>query len=280
MNIRRPVFSCAWLAAAAIFSLASPAGAEAPDPQASDIAVGEDLIAGANAERWSPDLDRLHRELRSALARGDAIAMSLLVNFPLRVNFDDGSTILIADERTLRIRFEEVFPKAFRSAVLERDKTELDADGSIGGDYMIADGSVWMKRFGGEIGSRWRVDAVNVSMPHHASASKRAVLYACETAKHRIVIDETDGKKPLRYRAWNKPHFPPDPPDLTLSGGNEQVAGTGPCSSSTWTFSKGHTTIQVQESRCTAGSDAPPDDTRAQVVIAVDGKAKQVSYCF
>src|SRR5512141_1446495 len=63
--------------------------------------------------------DFLHfdRELRAALAAQDVAALSLLVNFPLRVNYAEGSTIALDNPAALQQRFAEIFSPRLRKIV-------------------------------------------------------------------------------------------------------------------------------------------------------------------
>jgi len=237
--------------------------------------VNEPSLSANDADNWQPDIERFQREVVDTLERADAVTMSLLVNFPLRVNLPDGTAILIANETTLQARFDQVFPKAFRAYVVATSKAGTGEDGWAGNGYMIAHGALWAQRFGGDIGARFRIETVNAQMP--GNTKRGQTLLTCETARHRIVVDSVQGA--TRYRAWNKPHFPPDAPDMTMLDGTAGSGGTGPCFARSWSFKKGDAAITVSESRCTAGTDSPPEDTRATIDLS-SGDKRQLLYCF
>src|SRR5690242_10210636 len=87
--------------------------------------------------------ERFTREVIAALERKDAVAMALLVRFPLKVNLPDSTTILIADEYTLKQRFDQVFPPAFRKYVLDTEKAGSGENGWAGSGYMLEHGAIW-----------------------------------------------------------------------------------------------------------------------------------------
>jgi hypothetical protein len=116
-----------------------------------------------------------------------------------------------------------------------------------------------------------RIETVNAGIGSQ-SEGRPETLFACETSRHRIVID---GKRAaLRYRAWNTPRFPPDPPDLTLGDGSSTISGTGPCTHTTWKFRKGDTEIVVDETGCSPGPG------RAEVTVRVHDEDKAPLACF
>jgi hypothetical protein len=204
---------------------------------------------------------RFEREFRSALANADAAAMALLVTFPLTVNEDTGAAIQIANARALQARFDEVFPPHLRERV-NQSKVNTEPD-RIGERFLIADGAVWLELVEHQ-GPLFRVVVVNAAgRDGHRRAGR--LLYACETPKHRIVIDQLDGDE-NRYRAWNLPHFPPDKPDLELRGSSD-VEGRGGCSHTIHSFVSGDTRIVVAEPGC--GED---DWVHGDLSVEIKGK--------
>ena len=63
--------------------------------------------------------DRFDKELRIALTQKDALALSFLVTFPLRVN-DAGGTISLNNAAALKTHFEEVFTPIVRKEILSQ----------------------------------------------------------------------------------------------------------------------------------------------------------------
>ena len=216
--------------------------------------------------------ERFTREVIAALERKDAVAMALLVRFPLKVNLPDSTTILIADEYTLKQRFDQVFPPAFRKYVLDTEKAGSGENGWAGSGYMLEHGAIWAQNYREDEGPPgMRIETVNAGMGV-PEQSRAETLFACETSRHRIVIDGKRGA--LRYRAWNTPHFLPDPPDLSLNKGEESWSGSGPCGHATWKFNKGGTAISVDETGC------GPGPGRADVTVTILGDEKQSLACF
>ena len=68
---------------------------------------------------------RFDKELHTALSQQDVAATALLVRFPLRINYPDGSTILISNVKALQTRFTEAFPPTVRSAVIKQKADEV-----------------------------------------------------------------------------------------------------------------------------------------------------------
>jgi hypothetical protein len=273
-----------WLLLCALPLMAADAigagAAKVPDPLSAP-GVYERLLDGANKEQWrDPDFEQFSRELIGALSRRDATAVALLTAFPLRLNFCDGSSVALENETALQNRFDEAFPAWLRSEVDKLAKANDDSTVWGGDEVGIAHGLIWTKRVGRQHAARYRVRIVNVCQDRgrEQARSLPRLLYACETEKHRIVIDADKSDMP-RYRAWNKPRFLPDPPDITMRG-TADILGTSGCAHSTWSFVQGKTRIAMEELKCTAGTDGPPDDARAQLVVLTDGKPQKMWWCY
>jgi hypothetical protein len=86
-------------------------------PQVAVLGENCDLAVLGGAETKS--FVAFDRELRSSLSRQDAAVMALLVKYPLRINDDRGSYYL-DDVESLQSRFQEIFPRAVRDAVLKQ----------------------------------------------------------------------------------------------------------------------------------------------------------------
>jgi hypothetical protein len=151
------------------------------------------LLSAQAAEE--PDYERFTREVVGSLERGDASAMALLVHFPLRVNLPDQTTILIDDGVSLKRRFDQVFPLAFRRFVIETEKAGTGENGWVGVGYMLDHGAFWAQSYPENRGPPGlRIETVNAfSGIETGREAPREVLFACETSKDRIVIDGSGG---------------------------------------------------------------------------------------
>jgi len=237
------------------------------------------LLSAQDAEE--NDYERFTHEVVGSLERKDASAMALLVHFPLRVNLPDETTILIVDELSLKRRFDQVFPSAFRRFVIDTEKAGTGENGWAGGGYMMDHGALWAQNYPENKGpSGLRIETVNAISGVETGAQRpREILFACETSKHRILIDGSEGgADALRYRSWNKPHFPPDAPDFSVAGGKRETVGTGTCAHELWQFNKNGAGISVEENRCS--SDAPAEASRAIVTLSTKGEGKKTLDCF
>jgi hypothetical protein len=209
------------------------------------------------------------KELRDARSRQDPGIAALLVRYPLRVNDGRGSWS-VPDARSLEGHFQEIFPTAIRSAVLDQRPRDL-ACSYMG--VMYGNGAVWVNRQVG-VGAPYLVETVN--LPSNAPAGKLALV--CETSRHRVIVDNGADGAP-RYRAWNKPHSLTDRPDLEIAKGTEQSEGTGPCRHSIWTFTAGATSYVVQELGCQGDSDEPPKGATGKLEVGVSGKTQASWWC-
>lgn len=220
---------------------------------------------GAEGAAPSPEsYQRFERELRSALGAADPVAMALLVQYPLRINTGGGGAIELINASALQARFAEAFPPALRAAVAKSDAQS--APERMGERYLLANGLIWLDWIDHGNGGRFRVAVVN-ALPGGADDSGYPRLaYACESIKHRIVVDETaDGD--YRYRSWNLPKFPPAAPSLELNGHAERE-GRGDCGHNLYTFERGDTRVQVSEPGC--GETEWP---QGSIAVEVNGKA-------
>lgn len=247
------------------------------------LAIAGGLLFPTAVARSSPaaedDAARFRSELTGALRRGDSVALALLVHFPLRVNLADGTSLLIDDELSLQRRFEELFPPAFRQRVLAIEPGH--GDGWSGPGYRIAAGALWAQNYAPEQGPPGlRIEVVNLpAITATDQRGSRPTLFACETATRRLVIDDATPPGRIRYRAWNRPRFPPDAPDAEWSGEAELV-GSGGCARMQWRFRAGEDELMVEENRCSAGSDAAPDAARAIVSLRPSGGVQRAEPCF
>lgn len=216
---------------------------------------------------------RFDGALRSALAKQDAGALALLVQFPLTLNYGDAH-ISLNDAATLQLRFAEAFPPALRSAVLAQKPDALFCkyDG-----LMYGNGELWANLVGEGKAQQFRITAVN--LPDAAASSDKPdatkVQLACSTDKFHILVDGKDDAP--RYRSWNKPHAPPDKPALELKGevGGE---GTGSCFHRIWRFKNANADYVLSEPGCTESK--VPDKAKAELEVRIGGKPQLTSWCY
>lgn len=206
---------------------------------------------------------RFERELKGALADADPIAAALLVSFPLRVNSGDGGHLEIGNAAALQTHFGLVFTPSVRESI-----AAIEAGGApepIGERYLMADGTLWLDRIDHGNGPRFRVAIVNSTREESAAAAYPRLVYACETIKHRVVVEQT-GVEEYRYRSWNLPTFPPAAPSLQLTG-SADAEGTGECRHAVYAFERGDTRIDVSEPGC--GENEWPE---GQVSVSIKGE--------
>jgi hypothetical protein len=227
-------------------------------------------------ESWGkPDFGAFCRALKRALVRRDVAAMALLIEYPLRFNQDGGGTITLENARALETHFDEIFPPGLRAAMANHTEDDTFL---VGDDIGFLNGDLWVELTGPENAARYRVKVVNAPYPQQVKPGPvRGLRYACETEKHLIVIDDAGSEK-VRYRSWNKPHFPPHRPDLELTSDNFGVEGMHECSAWTWSFVRGDTTYKLDERGACRSEEIP--DARATLSVAVKGKVKQSWWCY
>src|SRR5437773_202946 len=100
----------------AVVTLAALVAAARPG-LAADTWLGEkcdlSVVGGSDKEEFLA----FHRELSAALAKHDPTALSFLVNFPLRLNQNDGSLILLGNPTALQRQLPQVFNSRIVEAV-------------------------------------------------------------------------------------------------------------------------------------------------------------------
>lgn len=214
-------------------------------------------------------------EFRAALTQQDAAIMSLLVQYPLRINDGRGSWY-VQDAESLQRRFQEIFPPALRSAVLADKITALSC---MGAGVMYANGTVWVNLMNSESkspGRRYLVESVNEP---DGPETPRNVRMSCQTARHRIVLDNGAGDA-VRYRDWDTPRSLLEKPSLEIANGKETSEGTGACRHWVWTFDTGGATIVLQTIGCYEESSGPPPGAHGQLSVSVKGHPDDLSWCF
>lgn len=212
--------------------------------------------------------------LRSALAKQDAAALALLVEFPLTLNYGDGAHVSLNDAATLQIRFAEAFPPALRSAVLAQKSEALFCkyDG-----LMYGNGELWANLVGEGKAPQFRITAVNLPdvTARSPKPAETKVQLACSTDKFHIVIDGKDDAP--RYRSWNTPHAPPDAPALELVGQGDGE-GSGVCFHRIWRFRNSNVGYVLSQPGCSEGS--VPDKAKAQLEVRIGNRPPLTSWCY
>lgn len=217
------------------------------------------------------------RELRAALEQKDAVAMAVLVELPLRVNYPDGSAISLTNTRAIQTRFEEVFPPALRGAVLgtKREDTGCTSEGA-----MYGQGHLWVQAAEPSDHTLYRIIAVNLPAgPTPGRQPSRWNLdFSCDTKAARIVID-SDANRAPRYRSWKRPHALSDPPDTVITGGSEDYPGSGSCRYRTWSFRTEAQQIELSLVSPCAPDDAYPRGATAEITVTA-GETVETHFCF
>ena len=206
-------------------------------------------------------------ELRAALSRQDAALITLLVNYPLRINGDRGSWY-IHDAAALQARFQEIFPPAVRAVVLGSPSQSLFCNYR---GVMYGNGTVWIGSWiVEEAGSAPRstgflVEAINLpSRGRSAKSDAWRVEFAGRTPEHRFIIDVAAGGL-SRLRLWNAGQQLLSRPEWDIRQGAKRVEGTGPCVHAIWTFLSGATKFVVDEHGCYPDSNQPPKGTTGRL---------------
>lgn len=224
----------------------------------------------------NPDLSAFFGALNRALARRDVAAMALLVEYPLRLNYADGGITSLNNPGALETRFDEAFPPDFRNAMAHA--TEADVGSWVDDRVGILHNALVAELTGDGNTRRYRVTDVYLPFTPFKpwQRTEHGLQFACETQKHWIIIDTVAGRP--RYRAWNKPHFPPDEADMEISSGLSSFEGTPNCAAWTYTFTRGDTTYTLGALSTCKGDE--PHDARAKVTVAVLGKTKRSWWCY
>jgi hypothetical protein len=243
----------------------------AASPQGPRIGENCDLaVLGVTETKGFVAFDR---ELRSALSRHDTAVMAQLVRYPLRINTYRGSYHL-EDAASLQSRFEEVFPLAIRQAVLDQRRETINCNYR---GIMYGNGDVWVNW----MDQRYAIEAIN--LPEFRGLLKAPttgrVDFACQTDKHRIIVDVGSGGAP-RYRAWDKPHLHTEVPDTEITNGKREAEGFGPCVHPMWTFTSGTTKFVVEALGCSPDSNQPPKGAVGRLDVSTADKGEASSWCF
>lgn len=236
---------------------------------AADSALGDHCDLKALSVPDKQGFLAFDRDLRAALQAENAAALAMLVEFPLSLNHGDGAKTAFVNPTALILRFREAFPEDVRTAVLQQRASELFCNAR---GIAYGEGRVWVEVSGGPKRPQYRVATVNLKTLDDDRA--RTLAYVCETEKHRVAVD-SDGDW-ARYRAWEKPRSPIEPPSLELLG-SQSVEGSGECAHPVWTFDDAGTRIVVSEGGC---SDEHDEAVTGDLSIQAAGKPEQAWKCY
>ena len=219
---------------------------------------------------------RFDQELKAALRAENLPALSLLVHFPLRINHPDGSVTSLDSPLTLVQRFSEVFTPEVRKGILEGEDYIYRSS-----DVGFPEGVAWAAEFYGEEGdSFFRLHVINLGRPGpDPNANKLKLAFACQTRKHRILIEHRSSDGVAHYRVWNRPKSLLEKPDLEIQNGKAGWEGSGVCGTHYWEFPVGAgTTIRVGELAC--GSGEEPNGAAGLLTVTKADGTEQSWYCF
>jgi hypothetical protein len=219
--------------------------------------------------------EKFDKELRAALRKQDAVALSFLVKFPLRVN-DAGGSISLNDAAALKTHFQDVFTPAVCKEILDEKNDHVGCNDK---GIMYGPGTIWVNAT--VLG--YAIDVVNrdAAPPYPANSWNGAKInYVCQTQTHRIVVDTVAGGM-LRYRSWNKPRSVIDVPDLEITKGVGTFEGTGVCAYPVYTFKNGTAIYQVEGVLgCFGDSNGPPKDATGHLEVTVADKPVTDFWCY
>jgi len=97
-------------------------------------------------------------------------------------------------------------------------------------------------------------------------------------AERVLIVRDTGPAGKVRYRSWNKPRFVTEKADLEIAPGSTSIEGTGPCSHSIWTFTRGAASYVVSEMGCMGGEEPP--GARGELAVQVGETSTQRWCCF
>jgi len=235
------------------------------------------FAACAEVHPWGPGKEALaafDATLRVALDKRDYSAVSLLIEFPLRVNYRSGP-IAIVSPIALKSRFEQVFTSKVRKAVLEQKPQDLMCMPMGGVGY--GRGDLWVDIVNTAPHARYAIQSVSPDPIQSKGELAEGVVFVCNAAQHKIAVDYTRTTG-FRYRSWNIPRSATDPPDLTLSHGDAKNEGTGPCVRSLWTFTQGDIEYSVGGLGCSDGRGGP--DAKGILTVTRGDRVLLNGFCY
>jgi hypothetical protein len=213
------------------------------------------------------------KELRTALAQGDAAKMALLSDYPLRVG-DYARGYLIPDPASLQGHFDKIFPPSLRKQLASEPFEKIWCNYT---GITYSNGVLWVQ----PTDHGYRLHSINLPPAKKLSElPPRRVELVCRTSKTRAVVDAEQSSRESRLRLWDIPHSLDAKPDIDVRG-VEILEGTGPCAHAYYKFEFGNQIIQIDDARgCSSGEDAPPKDAVAQITTT-DAKGKDTStWCY
>lgn len=213
--------------------------------------------------------DQFDRELRAALNKKNAVALSFLVEFPLRVNSPKG-TVFLADAQAIKGHFDEVFTDWVIADIL----ASHDSDCQHGEEIRYSRGVLWV----GGNSKGYAIKAVNpdAALPFHRDKVTEKINFVCRTDTHRIAVDTT-AKDEIRYRAWKRPRTITDKPDLELVGGDQTWEGTNVCAVPIYIFKRGNTTYRIDAG---TGCENAPVGATGHLLVEVSGETATEAWCY
>ena len=240
--------------------------------RAQDLRISESCDLAKPGGENKDDFLRFDHELRVALSKQDAAIMSLLVGYPLAIN-GEGAPSRSVVRVLLQARFEDIFPPAIRSAVVDEP---VDSVWCSYRGIMYGHGQVWVEV---TKQGRYQISTINLPRSEGAPVEGAKLDFVCDAEEHRVVIDlDTEGTP--RYRAWNKPRSLTEPPDLEIATGTKDYEGTGPCAHPIWRFEAGESMYTLSTGGCFADSNPPlPQGYRGLLEVKV-GRKSQSWTCF
>lgn|SRR5512146_738468 len=134
-----------------------------------------------------------NRDLRNAIEKRDVGALSILVQFSLRIT-DDGGSYFIHDATSLQGHLDEIFTPFIQRAILS---ATLDSIWCNYTGISYGEGSVWVN----VTQNGYFVATVNLPETRTRTASQSpSVEIACHTDRRRVVIDSPKKGEP-RFRS-------------------------------------------------------------------------------
>lgn len=217
------------------------------------------------------------KSLRTALKNNDAATIASLVEYPLTLNYGDGTSISLNNPATVQARYREAFPDNVRDAVLQQDSSKYWCNYE---GFMYGNGAVWVTVVNEGKTQQYRISSINIENNESVSGTIKGskIDFICDTQTHHIVIDEKNNEGAIRYRAWGKNHKLQENPDMVIDKGTDEIEGSGICAYDNWKFVNGNTEYDVMGMGCTDGSE--PSGSKGQLQIFEKGKLIQTQWCY
>ena len=226
---------------------------------------------GALGSKSAAEFTRFDQDLRAALRTHDAKAMSLLVEYPLRVNDSQGG-YLVPSALALQYKYDQIFAPRLVAKVLRGSQQHVcNGTGSAYGS-----GEIWIRLSEGGLG----VYVVNTA-DHKTKKLPSPNVVSCRTATSRSLVDHVDGDV-LRYRSWKNSSSLFDKPDLEIRGGAEKREGTQGCAYTYWKFQNSALEVTVSQLGCFPDSNQPPLKATGDLSLKVlqSRTSETTEWCF